>query len=442
LLITKLRAFIFIALAGFSTALHAQTVRFQTTLGGIDVVLTPAITPLTVANFMNYVNSGEYNNTIFHRSLNAAENSTQAFYLIQGGGYIIKNHLPFQFQPNDPVPSEFKTSNTRGTLAMALFGTDINSGSDQWYFNTIDNSAALDPQTFTVFGNVANDASLAVMDAINGILTFSFDGLTNLPLINYTAGHTVQDANYVYVNSVAPITPTDSAAGVQDAASLLPSTSISPGQILTLYGAQLGPTQVTTLALDSTGTSVATTLQGTQVLFNGVAGPMIFTSTGQIAVVVPYSVANLSTVSVVVSYLGIQASPISFNVVPATPALFTLNQSGKGDAAIVRYVDGSVVNAASPAAPGETLELYGEGYGAVSPGLPDGAVVTGPLSVPAILLIDGQKVPTLYAGGAGGDVNGVLQVNFNVPSLAAGSHQIQIQVGSATSPTGVTLQTK
>jgi uncharacterized protein (TIGR03437 family) len=46
-----------------------------------------------------------------------------------------------------------------------------------------------------------------------------------------------------------------------------------------------------------------------------------------------------------------------------------------------------------------------------------------------------------YVGGAGGDVNGVLQINLTVPQLAPGSHQLQIQVGNAVSPTGVTLQT-
>jgi peptidyl-prolyl cis-trans isomerase A (cyclophilin A) len=85
--------------------LNAQTVRFQTTLGGIDVILTPTITPLTVANFMAYVSSGTYNNTIFHRSVPG--------FVLQGGGYLVQNHLPFLFQPNNPVANEFKTSNTR-----------------------------------------------------------------------------------------------------------------------------------------------------------------------------------------------------------------------------------------------------------------------------------------------------------------------------------------
>jgi peptidyl-prolyl cis-trans isomerase A (cyclophilin A) len=412
----------------FCVALSAQTVRFNTIGGSMDVVLTPDIAPKTVANFLNYVNSGAYNSTIVHRSIPG--------FVIQGGGYVVKNHLPFLFPPNDPVANEYKTSNTRGTIAMALQGSDINSAQDQWFFNLGDNSSTLDSQSFTVFGSVADDAGLAVMDTLAGIPTFTFNGLSNFPLFNYTAGRTVADTNFVYVNSIVQLPAAVNAATFN--ANL--SSGISPGEILTLFGRGMGPDQLTTLTVNSAG-KVDTTLAGTQVLFNGVPGPMIFTSSGQVAVVAPYSIAGLGTVSVTVSYNGTQTTPIQFNVVPANPGLFTLNNSGKGDAAIVR-LDGSVVGTASPASVGDTVELYGEGYGVVSPGLPDGAVVTGPLNVPATLLIDSKQVDTLYAGGAGGDVNGVLQVNFKVPQLTPGSHQIQVKVGNATSPTGVTIQTK
>ena len=435
----------FIALAGFSSALSAQTVRFNTSLGGIDVVLTPSVTPQTVANFMNYVTTGEYNNTIIHRSLNSVNYTTATFYLIQGGGYIIKSHLPYLFQPNNPVPNEFKASNVRGTIAMALTGSDINSANDQWYFNTSDNSASLDAQTFTAFGSVANNPSLAVMDAINALPTYTFDGFSDFPFMsNYIAGHTPVDNNYVYVNSIATLAP--SFSGVANAATAIPNstTGISPGEIITIYGSNIGPTTVTSLELDSTGANVVSLLEGTQVTFNGVAGPMIFTFDGQVAVVVPYEIAGQSTVNVVVSYLGLQTSSKQFNVVPANPGLFTLSQTGKGDAAIVHANDGSVVSTSNPASPGDVLELYGAGYGVASPSFADGALVTGlprPVASNA-LLIDGKTVPTLYLGGAGGEVNGVMQVNFVVPQLTAGSHLIQVQVGSAISPAGVTLQTK
>jgi uncharacterized protein (TIGR03437 family) len=187
-------------------------------------------------------------------------------------------------------------------------------------------------------------------------------------------------------------------------------------------------------------------LEGTQVFFNSIPGPMIFTSDGQIAAVVPYEIAGQSTVSVVVSYLGQKTSPIQFNVVSVTPGLFTLSNSGQGDAAIVRYSDGSLISVSNPASPNDILELYGEGYGVASPNtsLADGTVVSTTLPLPAaktVLFIDGQPVNTIYAGGAGADVNGKMQINFTVPQLKPGPHSIQVQVGGVTSPTGVNLQT-
>lgn len=450
------------------TCSTSSTVRFQTTLGGIDVVLTPSVTPLTVANFMTYVCSGAYTSgyfdvdrtkpytggTIIHRSLNAS-NQTPPFYLIQGGGFALgAGNLPALIPQNAPVTNEFKTSNTRGTLAMAQYGSDINSATNEWYFNTIDNNSGLsnlDSQSFTVFGNVANDASLAVMDAINALPTYSYNAgqsanFANLPLQNYASG-LIKPSNYIFVNSIAPISPANSSAGVVSAATGVPNSStggIAPGEILALYGQDLGPTQFTTATLSSAGL-VNTSLEGTQVLFNGVAGPMWYTSTGQIAVIVPYEIDGQSTVSVVVSYLGLQTSPITFKVVPANPGVFTQNY-GKGDAIVVRISDKSVISTSNPALPGDTLILYGEGYGVTSPLLADGAFYTGgaaPVPVAkTVLLIDGQAVNTSYAGAAGGDVNGVLQINFVVPQLKPGPHTIQVQVGNAVSPTGVNLQTK
>ena len=106
----------------------------------------------------------------------------------------------------------------------------------------------------------------------------------------------------------------------------------------------------------------------------------------------------------------------------------------------------------APASVGDVLILFAEGYGAATAAtaLPDGTIVTSKLPVPAAavtVLIDGQPLSSgniLYLGGAPDLINGVLQVNFTVPQLAPGSHQIQLQVGSParTSPTAVTLATK
>ena len=194
---------------------------------------------------------------------------------------------------------------------------------------------------------------------------------------------------------------------------------------------------------------VSNSLGGTQVTFDGKPAPIIYTSSGQISVVAPYSISSLPSIDIQLTYNGTLSNQITLPVKPANPAIFTLNASGTGDAAIVRYPDGAVISSSNPANVGDVLELYGEGYGVPTTGtsLPDGTIVGSTLPVPAApyqLLVDGQTVPTLYFGGAPSLVNGVLQVNFTVPKLAPGTHQIQLSVGTPArvSPTGVTITTK
>ncbi len=419
-----------------SAALQAQNVRFHTNLGDIDVTLTPDVAPLTVANFLNYLNSGAYTNTIFHRSVSG--------FIIQGGGYTLGNP-PVAITQNAAVQNEFNVSNTRGTIAMAKLGTDPNSATNQWFFNLADNSSNLDNQNggFTVFGKISNNASLTVMDRIAALPvinnTSPFD---QLPVYNYNG--TLSTSNYVTVAYIAYL-PTLTAAGFADAASYVPSatTGLAPGEIVTIFGTGLGPATLAPLQLDSNG-NVANTLAGTTVTFDGVAAPVIYSSNTQLSVVAPMSLHGKTITQVVVNYSGIASATIKIPVFEVNPAIFTLNASGKGDGAIVRP-DGSIVSSSSPAQVGDVLVLYGTGQGISSPALADGAIVGTKLPLPVAattVVIDGQTVNPLYAGGAPSLVNGVLQVNFKVPQLAPGSHTIQLQVGTRLSPTGVTLQTK
>src|SRR5262249_55457122 len=99
---------------------------FNTTLGTIPVLLTPGTTPLTVANFLNYVSEGAYTNSIVHRSVHG--------FVWQAGGFQLTSTPSIvQTATNAPVKNEFGASNVRGTIAMAKIGTDPNSATSQFF---------------------------------------------------------------------------------------------------------------------------------------------------------------------------------------------------------------------------------------------------------------------------------------------------------------------
>jgi cyclophilin family peptidyl-prolyl cis-trans isomerase len=183
----------------------ASTVSMQTALGEIDIELFDTAAPLTVANFMNYVNSGAYNNSFIHRSVPE--------FIIQGGGYTWSNTGVSAIAQNPPVANEFDPSrpNVRGTIAMAKLGGDPNSATSQWFFNLADNSANLDSQNggFTVFGRVIGNG-MDVVDAIAALPVWNATGgnpsspFGDLPLIGYTSGP-ITGANLTMVANVAAV---------------------------------------------------------------------------------------------------------------------------------------------------------------------------------------------------------------------------------------------
>ena len=148
--------------------------------GGVTNVLlfdqTEAGAPATVSNFLNYVNDGDYNNSIIHRSV--------PNFIVQGGGFTVNPDDPAATPPeipaDDPVVNEFSAdrSNTRGTIAMAKLGDNPNSATNQWFFNLGNNSENLDNQNggFTVFGEVLTQEDLAPIDAIANFPTANFGG--------------------------------------------------------------------------------------------------------------------------------------------------------------------------------------------------------------------------------------------------------------------------
>lgn len=150
-------------------------VKLTTTLGEIEIELFDDAAPETTANFLKYVDSGFYNNTIFHRVIDN--------FMIQGGGF----DTDFVQKPaRSPITNEAdnRLSNERGTIAMARTSAP-HSATCQFFINVRDNRfldfTAPTPSGYgyCVFGRVSK--GMEVVDAIKAVETGSHRGHDDVP---------------------------------------------------------------------------------------------------------------------------------------------------------------------------------------------------------------------------------------------------------------------
>lgn len=143
----------------------APTVIIETTQGNITLELYPDEAPQTVQNFLHYVDSGQYDGTIFHRVIQG--------FMIQGGGFTADFSRK---QTGEPIQNEANNGlkNRRGTIAMART-MDPHSATAQFFINTRDN-VSLDHRAentrgfgYCVFGKVTE--GMDVVDRIEGTPT-------------------------------------------------------------------------------------------------------------------------------------------------------------------------------------------------------------------------------------------------------------------------------
>lgn len=172
------------ALVLFPLSAWAGTVvRVNTPLGEFFIEMLDETTPGTVRNFLNYVESEQYNGTVVHRLVPG--------FVIQGG-WLTYDEASMTFTPipsRGNIQNEFRVSNQRGTISMAKVGGDPDSANSQWFINLGDNSG-LDTNNggFTVFGRVMGNG-MQVVDAIAALPPlYVLQGMDPFPLINYTSG--------------------------------------------------------------------------------------------------------------------------------------------------------------------------------------------------------------------------------------------------------------
>jgi uncharacterized protein (TIGR03437 family) len=362
----------------------------------------------------------------------------------QGEGEPVKC---FQIAGNDvnPTPvSSAVNSIPYGRIGMTISANGVQGGSGILWETTGDYPDGT-PGTLRAY-----DASNLANELWNSDMNPARDQMS--PITKFVAPTVANGKVYVPGNSnVVTIyglfsPPGGSGETVPSIAMLVSAASyfpaVSPGELVAIFGSNLGPTAPVGLQLDASG-SVATTIGDTQVLFDGVASPMIFASASQVNAVVPFGV-TAGTIGVQVQYQGQASQSLPMIVVPAATGIFSLNSSGVGQA-FARNQDGSLNSPLNPAAPGSVVTFLATGTGQWSPAGVDGAIVgAGDLPQPILpvhAMVGGQPAEVQYAGGAPGFVEGVIQVNLQIPATSQTGSVVplMLQMGDSTSQPGITL---
>lgn len=255
---------------------------------------------------------------------------------------------------------------------------------------------------------------------------------------------------------------------------------VAPGSIISIFGSGLGPADGIQAPPTDPGNAfplvlgtapAATTVEFEQPAGTWVSAPLIYASDRQVTAVVPFSLVPLvlpvTSINVEVTYNGVTSTsvattPSTVNVLATDPAIFTVDASGQGQAAVLN-VDNttgaiSLNSAKNPALKGSYIQIYATGGGAqnnpldpitnlfqeglvlpVAVGATDTLTATG-----TTVTIGTDTVLADYAGAVPGSIAGLVQINAKIPDTvkAGKSVPIWITVGGVTSPSGVTIAVK
>ncbi len=255
-------------------------VHFATNQGAYDVELLDTEAPLTVANFLSYVESGAYQNMFAHRT-----NSGSAKF-VQGGGFKVSNGQISSVITTIPVQNEFNAanSNVSGTLSMALLGGgQFNSGTSQWFVNTSNNGAGFDPGKYTVFGRVIGDG-VTVATQISNLpnvhpqlnTLYNSTALSEAPLSAFNPANTPITGTVAITLNSAVITGTNTLFTTELAVGQ--SIVIGSGRAYIVASIQSN----TSLTLTTTGPAAAASLAVTKDVVPNDADFVIFSNIGKI----------------------------------------------------------------------------------------------------------------------------------------------------------------
>jgi uncharacterized protein (TIGR03437 family) len=258
-------------------------------------------------------------------------------------------------------------------------------------------------------------------------------------LTSTSAGNSTQGYfDSISLTSSSVSVPTISSGGVVSASAFGGFTSISPGSWIEIYGSNLASDTRGWAQSDFNGVNAPTSLDGTSVSIGGQAAFVDYISPGQVNALVPSNVATGPQSMTVKTSAGTSAA---YNILvnPVEPGLlatptFVVNGTPY---AVALFSDGTYVLpvgavaglSSRPAKPGDTIILYGVGFGPVTPSIAAGQLAEQSNAVSGLQMsIGGVPAVAAYAGLAP-NYTGLYQFNLVVPSVAAGSVPLTFTLG-------------
>ena len=353
-----------------------------------------------------------------------------------------------------------------GVFAFELF-TDYDGAGNQFGETSV-SAVTTDPDQVSVFAAQRSDSTVTIMvlnknttDANTAVSIANFAAAASAQVFQYSASNlsSIQQAADVPVNGgvIATTFPARSmtllvipavASTIQPIVSAVGNAAsydthaIAPGEIIVIYGSNLGPAALVPDEVTSDGGYLTTELANVRVLVNGIPSPMVYALAGQVAAIVPYETALQTTAAVQVEVNGVRSAPLSIPVTTAVPGLLTIDGSGKNQGAILNQ-DLSVNSSSNPAQVGRVIVLYATGEGQTSPPGVDGRLSSDIDPVPVgscAVTVGGQTATVLFCGEAPYATSGLLQINAQLPSsVGSGNVPVAFSIGGVFSPSGVTV---
>jgi uncharacterized protein (TIGR03437 family) len=348
----------------------------------------------------------------------------------------------------------FRTSD--GTL---LTSATIPAGTGAKYVNgirTVPVSFTLAPGDYVIAGQKTGNADFAIVRAT---------GASSIPGVKYiqereaqTSTFSMPPSNFA-ANEVGSFGPDFTVAaasgapvisGFGNAASFLPV--FAPNLYVSIFGSNLSTTTRTWTATDfKNGTQMPTSLDGVSVTVNGTPAYVEYVSPSQLNIITPDIPPSPSGMAVVVNVPNQQPVTAWIGMSSLAPALFTW-QTGTPDTGkyvVAQHSDYSNVGKAglfpnqsgsftTPAKPGETIILYGTGFGPTNPAITPGIMTdkTYPISPLPTATIGGQPAQVQFAGLIA-TLSQIYQVNVTIPTnVGIGDQPLILNVNGTPSATG------